>query len=248
MGDLRIHPDPEALARAVAERWIQLAEEAVRARGRFHVALAGGSTPRRLYALLAQPPYRDRVPWQQVHVFFGDERCVPPDHPDSNYRMAREALLDHVPIPPGQVHRIEGEAEDPAEAATRYARLLTAELPLSAQGVVQFDLILLGMGADGHTASLFPGTPILRERARLVEAVYVERLGSWRISITLPVIEHAHHVLFMVTGKEKAATVREVFTNRRTPPYPVQLIHPRGELEWHLDQAAASELPEELRR
>ncbi len=248
VGELRIHPDPEALARAVAERWVELAAEAARARGRFHVALAGGSTPRRLYRLLAETPYRERIPWAQVHLWFGDERCVPPDHPESNYRMVRESLLDRVPIPPEQVHRMEGEAEDPAEAATRYARELTSQLPLSAQGVVQFDLILLGMGTDGHTASLFPGTPVLRERARLVEAVHVERLGRWRITLTLPVIDHAHHVLFLVTGAEKAAVIREVFIGRPSPPYPVQLIQPRGQVEWHLDEAAAAELPEELRR
>lgn len=247
IGDLRIHADADALIDAVAERWAVLAEDAVSTRGKFHVALSGGTSPRRLYQRLAQAPYAQRVAWEHVHIYFGDERTVPPDHADSNYRMAKEALLDSVPIPTSQIHRIEGEREDPHRAAAAYTKVLTDNLPLSAQGVVQFDLLLLGVGPDGHIASLFPATPVLHERARMVEAVYVEKLDTWRITLTLPVIDHARHVLILVSGSGKASIIHDVFATKPTPPYPVQLINPQGALEWHLDQAAAAALPEELR-
>jgi 6-phosphogluconolactonase len=247
IGDLRIHADANTLIDAVAKRWLEIANEAINARGKFHVALSGGSTPRSLYRLLALPQFAERIPWDRVHIYFGDERTVPPDHNDSNFRMAKEALLDHVAIPLAHIHRIKGELEDPHDAAGEYTRELTSNLPLSAQGVVQFDLLLLGVGSDGHIASLFPATPVLHERARLVEAVRVEKLDSWRITLTLPVIDHARHVLILVSGDAKAPIIRDVFATRRTPPYPVQLINPQGMLEWHLDQAAAALLPEELR-
>jgi 6-phosphogluconolactonase len=247
IGDLRIHPDADALTEAVARRWLALADNAIGARGRFHVALSGGTTPRALYRRLTREPFPDRVAWDRVHIYFGDERAVPPDHDDSNYRMAKEALLDHVPIPTAQIHRIEGELPDHHMAAAKYTRILTKNLPLSSQGVAQFDLLLLGIGTDGHIASLFPGTPVLHERARLVEAVQVKKLGAWRITLTLPMIDHARHVLILVSGEDKASIIRDVFVSRHTPPYPVQLINPQGTLEWHLDQAAATLLPKELR-
>jgi 6-phosphogluconolactonase len=247
IGDLRIYPDNEALIEAAARRWLALADGAIAARGRFHVALSGGGTPRTLYRRLAQSPFAERVGWDRVHVYFSDERTVPPDHEDSNYRMAKEALLDHVAIPATQIHRMEGESLDPHAAAAKYTRILTKNLPLSSQGVAQFDLLMLGLGQDGHVASLFPATPVLHERARLVEAVHVEKLQTWRITLTLPMIDHARQVMVLVSGADKAAILRDVFTTRRTPPYPVQLINPQGALEWYLDQAAAALLPEELR-
>jgi len=247
IGDLRIYSDTDALIKAVAERWVVLADNAITARGKFHVVLSGGSTPRDLYHCLSQSPYKERIAWEHIHIYFGDERTVPADHADSNYRMAKEALLDHVPIPASQIHRIEGEAEDPHQAALAYTQELTGNLPLSAQGVVQFDLLLLGVGPDGHIASLFPSTPVLHERARMVEAVHVEKLDTWRITLTLPVIDHARHVLILVSGAGKADIMRDIFASQPTPPYPVQLINPQGMLEWHLDKAAAAELPEELR-
>jgi 6-phosphogluconolactonase len=247
IGDLRIHADANALIETVAQRWLEVANNAISARGKFHVALSGGYTPRSLYRLLALPKFADRILWDRVHVYFGDERTVPPDHADSNFRMAKEALLDHVAIPPAHIHRIKAELEDPHTAASAYTRELTTNLPLSAQGVVQFDLLLLGVGADGHIASLFPATPVLHERARLVEAVYVEKIDSWRITVTLPVIDHARHIVILVSGDAKAPIMRDIFGARRTPPYPVQLINPQGILEWHLDRAAAALLPEELR-
>ena len=247
IGDLRIHLDANALIEAVAQRWVTLADDAIAARGKFHVALSGGSTPRALYHRLTHPPFSDNIAWNRVHIYFGDERTVPPDHADSNYRMARETLLDYVPIPASQIYRIEGEALDPHAAAANYTRSLSKNLPLSSQGVVQFDLLLLGIGSDGHIASLFPSTPVLHERVRLVEAVHVKKLDTWRITLTLPVIDHARHVLIVVSGKDKAPIMRDVFATRHTPPYPVQLINPLGTLEWHVDQAAAALLPEELR-
>jgi len=247
IGDLRIYPDNETLIEAAVGRWLVLADSAIATRGRFHVALSGGGTPRALYRRLARSPVAERVSWDKVHVYFSDERTVPPDHEDSNYRMAREALLDHVPIPAAQVHRMEGESLDPHAAASRYTRILTKYLPLSAQGVAQFDLLMLGLGQDGHVASLFPATPVLHERARLVEAVQVDKLHTWRITLTLPVIDHARQVMILVSGADKAMIIRDVFTTRRTPPYPVQLINPLGALEWYLDQAAAALLPAELR-
>ncbi|HHM04348.1 MAG TPA: 6-phosphogluconolactonase [Gammaproteobacteria bacterium] len=246
VGQLHVNPDLDALAQAVAARWVELAREAVAARNGFFVALSGGSTPRALYSALREARYAREVDWNKVWFYFGDERNVPPDHPDSNYRMARETLFDHIPVPSSNIFRMEGEAADPNEAATRYATALTAKLPLSARGIVQFDLVLLGLGNDGHVASLFPGTPVLHERARLVEAVWVEQLKTWRITLTLPVIEEARHVLLMVSGRGKADILRDVFTAVATPPYPVQLINPRGEFEWYVDAEAAALLPKEL--
>src|SRR3569832_590055 len=165
-GDLRLFVDADALYFAAAQRWVQLAEAAIAARGKFHVALSGGSPPRSLYRRLANPDFANRIAWDRMHVYFGDERAVPPDHADSNFRMAKDDLIVHVPIPLAQIHRIEGERADIHEAATKYSQFLASRLPLSAQGVVQFDLLLLGVGTDGHIASLFPGTAVLHERAR----------------------------------------------------------------------------------
>jgi len=247
IGDLRIYSDKAALIESAAQRWLTLADQAIAARGTFHVALSGGSTPQDLYRRLAQSPLAERIVWDRVHIYFSDERTVPPDHADSNYHMVKEALLDHVPIPAAQIHRMEGEALDPHAAAVKYTRMLTKNLPLSSQGVAQLDLLMLGVGEDGHIASLFPGTPVLHERARLVEAVQVEKLDTWRISLTLPMIDHARYVMMLVSGAGKADILRDVFSTRPTPPYPVQLINPQGALEWHIDQAAAKLLPEELR-
>lgn len=246
-GNLRLFVDLEALDLAAAQRWVQLVEAAIAARGKFHVALSGGSTPRALYRRLAHPEFAHRIAWDRVHIYFGDERAVPSNHADSNFRMAKEALFDHVPIPPTQIYRIEGERTDIHEAGTKYSQLLASHLPLSAQGVVQFDLLLLGVGTDGHIASLFPGTPILHERARFVEAVFVEKLEAWRVTVTLPVIDHARHVMVLLSGENKAPILRDLVVGRRGPPYPVQLINPQGVLEWYVDNAAASLLPAELR-
>lgn len=239
--DVVVAPDGERLAHVAAERFAGIAETAVARAGRFTLALAGGSTPKGLYSVLAAEPCRTRVPWPQTHVFWGDERCVPPDHAESNYRMVTETLLRHVPIPPTQIHRMRGEDADPDRAAADYERVLKAAFGLPAGGLPRFDLILLGMGADGHTASLFPGSPALRETARLVVAHYVERLQSYRLTLTIPVLNEAREIVFLVSGHEKTAILRAVLQGgKRNDPIPVQLIVPReGRVTWLLDADAA---------
>jgi len=239
---IQVHADYEQLSRACAGRWVELCREAIADHGTFHVALAGGSTPRRLYALLAEPEFAEAVDWGRVQVYFGDERSVPPDHPDSNFRMAREQLLDHVPLPRDHVHPILADAASIERDAAAYAEALHHHAPRDADGFPKLDLILLGTGEDGHTASLFPGTPILEERHLAVAAVHVERLSTWRVSLTLPVLERAGHLLFEVSGADKAPIIGRIFRATEAPPLPVQRIAARGTLEWHLDRAAAAEL------
>lgn len=238
---LTIQADRDRLFRAVARRLAAAARRDVAGRGAFHWALAGGSTPEGLYRLLAGPDFAHRVPWAGVHVWFGDERCVGPDHPDSNYRMAREALLDHVPLPPAQVHRMPGEAP-PAEAASGYAAALRAELPEGPGGAPVLDLVLLGLGPDGHVASLFPGTAGL-EAAEPAAAVHVPKLDAWRLSLTLPVLNAARRVWILASGPDKAAVVREALAPPGPAPLPVQRLASAGEWVWFLDEAAAAELP-----
>ncbi len=241
---VHIYNDVDALSRATAQRCVELADQAIKARGQFHIALSGGTTPRSLYERLTAPEFAGRVDWRHVHVWFGDERTVPADHPDSNYRMACEALLNHVPIPPAQVHRIEAEKDG---AAPAYETQIIGAIPKSVAGVAQFDLILLGLGPDGHVASLFPGTAILQERTRQVAAVHVDKLNTWRISLTLPVIDNARHIMIFVAGAGKAEIMRQILTEGpRTVPYPVQMIRPVGTFEWYLDAAAAQALPQEV--
>jgi len=237
---------PEDVARSAAETWVRLARESVEQRGRFVIALSGGSTPERLYRVLAtEPKVRDAVPWPRVHVCWSDERLVSPAHRDSNYRMAREALLDHVPIPAAQIHRIASECADPESAASAYEVTLRGVFDLGAGEFPSFDLLLLGMGADGHTASLFPGSPALRDRTRLVVAPWVETLGTRRITLTVPVLTNAAHTLLLVTGREKAAALRDVFEGPHDPErLPVQCLRDsRGAVTWLADRASASALP-----
>ncbi len=229
--------DLAALSQAVAEQWSVIARHAAATRGAFYVALSGGSTPRRLYDLLSQEPYLSSVPWQATHVYFGDERCVPPDHPDSNYRMAREAFLDKVNMPSRNVHRIV-ISEDVLASAERYARELKQHVPLKGD-MPQFDLVLLGMGDDGHTASLFPGTDLLKENERVVGCAYVEKLKAWRISITFPVINRARNVFVLAAGKGKAELIRQLTQEPQAHHYPIQNIEPLGEYQWFIDQDAA---------
>lgn len=242
---LHIHSDRARLSQRTANRVAEIACEAIAQRGAFRIALAGGNTPRGLYRCLAAPSHTSRIDWTRVHIYFGDERCVPLDHPDSNYRMAREAMLDRVPIPSSQVHPLCQTPQEPEDDAARYARLLDEQLPATADGMPVFDLILLGLGSDGHTASLFPGTPILDERSRSVAAVHVPKLDSWRVSLTLPVLDHARRLLFLVAGGDKAAMVEQVLGPANGEPVPVQRIQARGEVEWHLDADAAALLDAE---
>ncbi len=242
--EIQISPDPAALAEEAARRFVAAAAAASAARGRFTVALSGGSTPRALLRLLAAPPYRDRVAWDRVHVAWGDERCVPPDDEQSNYRMAREALLDHVPIPHEQIYRIPAEEPDHEVAARVYDATLRRLFNPDPGEWPRFDLIHLGLGAEGHTASLFPGSPALDERDRLVAAPWVAKLSAHRITLTPPVINAAREVAFLVAGAEKAAIVRTLLRGPRDPAeYPAQIVAPTdGCLTWLLDRAAAAHL------
>jgi 6-phosphogluconolactonase len=246
---VRVLPDASAVQRAAAEEFTARTAAAVQARGVAFVALSGGATPRGLHTLLADPgePFRARVPWARLHVFWGDERPVPPDHAGSNYGMAHDTLLSHVPIPPAHVHRVTGEDPDHTRAAERYARELREVFATHGRlerGWPRFDLVILGMGADGHTASLFPGTDAVRETTRLVVATWVEKLGSHRITVTPPVLNGADAVLFLVTGGDKAETLAAVLGGPPAPDvYPSQLIRPpAGSLTWLVDRAAAARL------
>jgi 6-phosphogluconolactonase len=237
--NVTIFDTPVQLALAAAEKFVDCARDAAHARGLFSVALAGGNTPKRVYQLLATEQFKNRIEWASVHIFFGDERCVPPDHPDSNYRMAYEMFLSKVAIPPKNVHRIIGEAE-PAEGATEYEQQL--RVFFAGLSWPRFDFVFLGMGEDGHTASLFPGSSALREQSRWVLNTKAERLKQDRITLTAPVFNHSANVMFLITGKEKAERVAEVLGGpAKAEPLPAQLIRPLdGTLEWFLDRDAAS--------
>jgi 6-phosphogluconolactonase len=246
---VRVLADRAAVRRAAAEEFTVTSAAAVQARGLALVALSGGSTPRALHALLVDPtePFRARVPWASLHLFWGDERPVPPDHPDSNYGMAHDTLLRHVPIPPAQIHRIVGEDPEPARAAERYARELREVFDAHGRleaGRPRFDLVILGMGADGHTASLFPGTDAVHETTRLVAAPWVATLGTHRITLTPPVLNSADRVVFLVTGSDKAEALAAVLEGPRQPGvYPSQVIAPReGALVWLVDRTAGARL------
>jgi len=238
---VRVLPDPEAVFRMAAEEVRAAARAAVERRDRFVLALSGGHTPRGLYALLAgDPAYRAAIPWDRTHVFWGDERHVPPDHPDSNYRMAREVLLDCVPLPDANVHRVFAEDGDAGRAAARYEQDLREFFRLEEAALPQFDLVLLGLGPDGHTASLFPGARALEEMTRLVVATRPPASGADRITLTLPVLNHAACVTFLVAGADKAPVVRVVLEeNPRDALLPAQRVRPVGRLLWLLDSAAA---------
>lgn len=234
---IKICADLEALSFAAAELFASEARQAVQANGKFTVALAGGSTPRRTYELLASCPLRDQVPWQNTHVFWGDERCVPSDDPRNNGLMARRALLDHVPIPPEQVHPMVCD-RNPMEAAAEYEVLLRGIFPGDRP---RFDLILLGLGENGHTASLFPGTSVLEERQRWVGEVYLADEGVHRLTLTAATINQASLVVFLVSGYDKAQVLRNVLIEAQDPrSIPARLIKPvDGGLLWLVDRQAA---------
>jgi len=240
--EIRILAESTSLYRAAADEVARRAKQAVQARGRFAVALSGGTTPRGLYAHLASDPtHRREVPWEKVHFFWGDERHVPPDHPDSNSRMAHDALLAKVPVRSKNIHRIPTASPDVDRAARHYEEVLRAFFRLSAGQLPRFDLVLLGLGVDGHTASLFPGTQALHEQHRLVVANWVGRLGVSRITLTAPVFNNASCVIFLVSGEDKASPLRAVIAGGQEPAeLPAQLIRPiDGEVVWLVDEAAA---------
>ena len=239
---VRIVPDLDALSREAADEFVKLVQQQAQGSRRFSVALTGGSTPRQLYSLLASEPYRNRIPWECVHVFWGDERCVAPDHPDSNFRMAHEVLLSRVPIPPENIHRVPAEEGDPASVATTYERTVRTFFQLREGALPEFDLVLLGLGEDGHTASLFPRSAALQERQHLVTATTGGVPHLPRVTLTIPVLNYARRLLWLVTGAQKAAVVQAVLEGvEQSEDLPARLVHPRqGASLWLLDQAAAA--------
>ena len=243
--EVRVFPDATTLARAAADAFLHAARESISATGRFTVALSGGSTPKALLKLLADDHATDAnlLPWDRVQIFFGDERHVPPDHPESNFRMANETLFSKIPIPAGNIHRIEGEL-NAADAAAHYESRLRSVFAIPDNATPQFDLVMLGMGSDGHTASLFAGSAALREMSSLVCANWVEKFQSHRITFTFPLINAAAKVLFIAGGVDKTTMLRNVLHGDPSgQTYPAQSVHPvSGRLTWLIDEAAAGQL------
>jgi 6-phosphogluconolactonase len=244
---VHILPDADGLAAEAAGLVIEQARAALAARGRFMLALSGGATPRATYAQLAESPAREQIAWERTWIFFGDERCVPPDHPESNYRMAAETLLSKVPVPSHQVFRMRGEA-DPEEAAGEYIRVLAETFGTRRGELPRFDLILLGFGVDGHTASLFPGSPALKEIFRPVAAVHAAAAAlPERLTVTFPVLNAAGCVAFLGSGAEKAKVVKAMLGEGAA--LPASMVQPTdGALIWLLDRDAAALLASDPRR
>lgn len=246
---VRVYKDPAELALKAARHFARLADQYVVGCGRFTVALSGGSTPKAMFSILAASPFVETVPWSSVYFFWGDERCVPPGHQDSNYRMAYETLLSKAPVPGENIFRIPAELEDPDRAAQEYSLMLT-QFFMKAPGatgtaplanVPRFDLVFLGMGPDGHTASLFPGTAALQATDQIVVANYVEKFNAYRITLTAATINNARNVTFVAAGADKAQTLKDVLEGQYQPEvYPSQLIRPQNSsLLWMVDEAAA---------
>jgi len=237
---VEVLPTPADLFHAASEEFVRVGRAAISEHGRFTVALSGGSTPRGLYSQLAKD-HAD-FSWSKTFLFFSDERHVPPDHPDSNYRMVNQAMLSKVPVPAGNVYRVLAENPDASAAAADYEEKLRGFFKLRPGDFPCFDLILLGLGPDGHTASLFPGSEGLKEQSRLVIANWVEKFKTHRITFTFPVLNHATDVMFLAAAADKADMVRQVLEGQNTPPFPAQQVEPEGRLVWMLDQAAAAKL------
>ncbi|HLY59332.1 MAG TPA: 6-phosphogluconolactonase [Terriglobia bacterium] len=237
--EIKIFPDLEAMSHAAARVFEDLANARASEGKKFCAALSGGSTPARLYELLASP--NRTIPWDHVQLFQVDERCVPPDHPESNFKMIREALLQHISLPGSNFHRMEAENADRDAASRAYAQEITEVLHPEAGERPRMDLIFLGMGADGHTASLFPGSPALSEQEVWVRPNYSERLKSFRLTLTYPVLNAAAQVIFLVAGADKAETLRKILSSPQgSPEFPAQGVQPaNGQLNWYLDQGAA---------
>lgn len=231
----KILPDATSLITAAAEHFVSTARSAIAKRGVFYVALAGGSTPKGLYEKLATSPYIEQIDWARVHLFFGDERCVPATHDDSNFKMARQAMIDLIPIPAENVHRMPTESGDAADVAVRYADTMKTVMDGA-----PFDLVLLGLGPDGHIASLFPETPALEVTDTLTASLYVEKFDSWRVTITYPVINAARQVIVFIAGEAKAAIVNDI-TSDAVSGLPVQRLAPENDYYWFMDKAAAGQ-------
>jgi 6-phosphogluconolactonase len=239
-----VYPDRDALNVGAAEFCAGIAREAIAARGRCMISLAGGSTPKSLYALLAKPHWREQFDWKHIHLFWGDERYVPIDHPDSNFGMVQRELLSHIDIPPDNVHRFKTELGDPDAVAADYEKMLREVFAVPAPEFPRFDLILLGLGENGHTASLFPHRPTLRVTKRLVVADYVEEVKTYRLTTTVPLINASRQITFLVSGAAKAQVLKDVLKGPRRPEeLPAQLIQssfPDDELTWLTDKPAAA--------
>lgn len=244
--EYRIYDGLDALSQAAAEHFLEVAKSAVSTRGKARIAISGGNTPKRTFQSLANPaePFLAAMPWGKIELYWVDERGVPPDNADSNYRMTRESLLEKVPLKPEQIFRIEGELE-PEVAAARYESTIRGQFRLEGAEAPRFDVLALGMGDDGHTASLFPHTEALHELARVAVANYVPQKKTWRVTLTWPVIVEAQDIFFLIGGKDKAEPLREVFLGKYDPEtYPSQLIQPKnGKLLLLLDKDAAALLP-----
>jgi 6-phosphogluconolactonase len=237
--NIQVVADGNALAREAAQRIITASKQAIAKKGKFAIALSGGSTPKITFGLLAAEPLRSQVDWTQWDVYWGDERCVPPEHPDSNYKMATDAMLSKVPVPPADIHRMKGEI-DPNAAAAEYGKLLQEKF-----GDGSLDLVMLGMGPDGHTLSLFPGTTALAETKHRCVSNWVEKFKTFRITMTAPFVNKAKQVLVILGGADKRDRVKEVLYGPYEPTrLPIQLVDPApngGELIWLMDKAAAGE-------
>jgi 6-phosphogluconolactonase len=248
--EIRILADGAAIAKRAAQEFVQAATSVVREKNSFNVALAGGSTPKALYSLLVNDPaLRSQVPWDKTHLFFGDERHVPPDHPDSNFRMATEAMISKSPLKPEQVTRIKAENPDADLAALEYEKTLRDFFNLKAGDFPRFDLLLVGMGSEGHTLSLFPGTKALHADGRIAVRNWVGKLATDRITLTAPAASNSAEILFMVTGADKAPALKSVLEGPFEPDQlPAQSLHPKnGKLLWLVDAAAGSMLTSGIR-
>lgn len=243
-----IFEDSPSLHIAAADYFVNTYEKSISNHGSFHVALSGGTTPKYLFQLLAKTPYVEKFNWSKVHIYFGDERFVPLTHDDSNFKMASEALLQHVDLPQTNIHSVATDLTTAELAAENYQTVMTEHLTKDNNGTPQFDLVLLGLGPDGHTASLFPETAILQQQNKLCDAVYVKKFDSWRTSITFPVINHAKHILLLSEGEGKVEIITELVNapnNNKAQDdkkYPVQMISPENEMCWYIDKAAAKGL------
>ncbi len=239
---IAIYPDTNVLSHEAARYIVQVAQESIVTHGRFTIALSGGNTPKKLYGLLGSEPYTSQIDWNLVEIFWSDERCVPPDSPDSNYHMAQEVLLSKVPIPASQIHRVPADKPDRDAASLEYTQEMQRVFGTSP--IPSFDLIQLGMGPEAHTASLFPHQASLHEQQRLVMPVSVPKPPPPRLTFTPPLLNAATRVLFLVTGADKAEAVQAVLEGDRQPDeYPAQIVQPpRGEVVWMLDTPAAARL------
>ena len=237
-----VYPDLDTISQQAAQYIVRVANEAIVTRGRFTIALSGGNTPKKLYSLLGSEPYRSQIDWKLVDIFWSDERCVPPDSPDSNYRMAHEVLLSHIQIPAPQVHRM--PADSPGRDAASLTYTQEMQHVFGTNGIPNFDLIQLGMGPEGHTASLFPHQPSLHETERLVIPVSVPKPPPDRLTFTPPILNAARNVLFLVTGADKADALHAVLEGEYNPDeYPAQIVRPpNGEVTWMVDTAAAQKI------